>query len=293
MNAAEWKAKKESFVGAPYRPFEKAVCPVTGRLEELDPICGFSLGGMKSKHLRKELEPPIGWGLNPSVGFETRFHSQVVSNITFRVLHRGFTKGNMLVCFSEDELWMKNLDQLSGEIDFAGRKEPCRNLWRDFLLKVIGPISPFYLPPDREDDEWFSFTGNVLVNGLKCSFRPPTAAGCVIDVPNVCGGPPELPCEIPVSFRDFDYLYTQQLLRAPSSPPLNEAFPWLVEKFFGSHGKPAPFSRLLNEGAMLSHAEMTRYIEAGHGLLGMIKGERERFRLTFKVPQLEMRSVGS
>lgn len=291
MNEQEWKERVGSLEASPYRPFAVGECPVTGKEEQLDPVCGLSLDGMASKVRRDELHPPVGWALNPIVGFETRFHGKRVSNITFRTLPAGFTRGSMLVNFSDDELWMKNLDNLSGDIDFAGERVAVMNLWRDFLFKAVRNIHPVYQSPTGDEDEWYGFTADILVCGMELSARPPTAAGCVVDVPNYGPvGPAELPCEVPVNFRDFDYLYTQQLLRGEAVPPPGEQFSWLCEKFFGQHGKPTALTRLLEQGAGLSEDRLREHTEAGHGFLGMLKIEQERFGVTASIPQLEIRT---
>lgn len=299
MTEAEWNRRVSELAEAPYKPFERGECPVTQKPEQLCPVSGLSLDGMASMVRKGKLVVGIGWGLLRVVGFETRFHSNRVSNVTFRTLPPGFTKGNMLVCFSDDELWMKNLDSLSGNVEFAGQTRAVKNLWRDFLDENLRNIEPVYLPPCDEDDEWFSFSAEARVNGRWYSVRPPTAAGCVLDVPNFAseepptgmgGASPELPCEIPVAFRDFDYLYSQRLLAGKDVPP-GEAFSWLAENFFGLHGKPTAVSRLLEQGAGLSEDEYRSYVEAGHGFLGVLKGERERFGVLASIPQMELRDV--
>jgi len=291
MNKQEWIEAAGSLTAAPYKAFEKAECPITGNLEQLDPVCGFSLDGMAATVRRGELEPPLGWGLNPAVGFETRFHAKKLSNITFRTLHEGFTKGSMLVNLSDDELWMRNLDNRSGVVELGGDQYPTRNLWRDFLLATVWHIEPIYQPPTAEDYEWYNFTAKVLVHSVYTSVRPATIAGCVIDVPNFSEeGPAELPCEIPITFRDLDYLRTNELLDG-SLVPAGEQFSWLLENFFGSDGKPTACARLLEHGAGLPEEDLRRYTEAGHGFLGMLKGERERFGVEVSIPQLELRDA--
>lgn len=274
-----------------YKPFEKAKCSVTGKMEQLDPTFNMSLDGMASKVRRREISPPIGWGLNSLSGFETRFHGKKVSNVTFRTLHPGYTKGSMLVNFSDDELWMKNLGELSGVVDFGGEQIEVKNIWHEFLLNTVRDIEPVYTPPSDEADEWYSFSAEALVNGKWLSVRPPTIAGCVIDVPNFSGeGPAELPCEIPVTFRDFDFLCTERILSGQSFSA-SQVFSFLLEKFFSSNGKPTAVSRLCNQGASLPGDVVESYLLNGHGFLGMLKGERERFGVTVSIPQLELRNV--
>lgn len=296
-SVAEWRERVDELwkSGVPFKPFEKRLCVVSGEQKELCPVSGLSIDRMASLIRRGSLKVDLGWGLIPAAGFETRFHSKRVSNVTFRTLPPGFTSGNMLVCFSDDELWMKNLDCLSGDIEFSGKRQPVRNLWRGFLNDSIQNIEPVYSPPREDEDEWYSFTAEARINGRWFSVRPPTAAGCVIDVPNYSGeeAAAELPCEIPVTFRDFDYLRTQNLLSGVVGPPMpaDEKFSWLSEKFFGSHGKPTAVSRLIEQGAGLPAEIFRSYVEAGHGYLGMLKGEQERFGVSVSIPQLELRDV--
>ena len=71
--------------------------------------------------------------------------------------------------------------------------------------------------------------------------------------------------------------------------PLSEAFTWLGENYFGEHGKPTSVTRLLEQGDGLSEEIFRRYVEAGHGFLGMLKGEQERFGVSVSIPPLELR----
>jgi len=48
MNEQEWNDAAGSLTDAPYKSFETATCPITGKEEQLDPVCGFSLDGMAS-----------------------------------------------------------------------------------------------------------------------------------------------------------------------------------------------------------------------------------------------------
>lgn len=290
----DYKQLQDELRETKFKPFEKRECPITKKLEELDPVSGFSLDGIATKVRRGELQMPLGWGLNPRVGFETRFHSKKVSNITFRVLHPGFTKGSMLVNFSEDELWMRNLGQDCGEIDFGGSKVVVQNLWKRFLFDVVDDVTPVYTPTQREgdvilEDEWYSFLGNILVNGKWLSFRPPTIAGCVVDVPNFSGeGAAEYPCDIPISLRDFDYLYTKSLLDEYEGDGIEQVLNYLCSNFF-KDGKPTIFQRLIDSGAKFEPGVAGSYLERGHGLLGMLKGEREALGIDISIPQLELR----
>lgn len=295
MNAEEWIAKQTALTESPYKPFQKAVCPVTGKLAELDPVCGLSLDGLASKARRGEVEPPLGWALTKAIGFETRFHKVRVSNVTFRTLHPGYTLGSMLVCFSEDETWMRNLNTRAGELDLGGRTQSAvENLWRDFVLANVRNLEFVYLPESDDESELISYAGEVRVNGVWLSFRPPTAAGAVVDVPNVYATgsePAEMPCEIPLSLRDCDYLYTAQLM-GEITPGLN-LFQQLGEKFFGSNGKPAMIERLLSV-ADVSLERIRDYTEAGHGFLAICRGECEAYGVPLRIPGLELRgSVSS
>lgn len=287
----DWKESCKDLKASRFKPFQRGLCPVTGKLEELDPVCGLSIDGISGLVRRGELNLPIGWGLNPTVGFETRFHSRRISNITFRLLPAGFSRGSMLVNLNDDELWMRNLDTLSGDIDFGGETKTVANLWRNFLQAVLCDLTPVYEPPRDGESEWFSFTADVLVQGLWCSIRPPTAAGCTVDVPNFSGsGPSELPCEIPLSFRDCDYLHTSYLLDS-SNPPLGGVFLYLAENFFSPNGKPTSVLRLIEENLTLSDDEVFSFVDAGHGFLAMLKASRNRFGLSVSIPPLELRDV--
>ena len=302
MTEEEWKARASSLTQSLYRPFEKFICPVTGREDELDPICGISLDGMASQVRLGKIQPPLGWGLNPAIGFETRFHAQRISNITFRTLHKRYASGGNLVSFSEDELWMRTLSKLHGTIDLAGKEQVIPNLWLTFLRRVTKNIQPIYLPETEEGtEEWFSFECDILVQGIWCSLHPPTIAGSVVDVPNFSGSSSagvcaEYPCEVPLSFRDIDYLYTQYLLSTIPYIPLSEAFAWLLENFFPSSGAnekvilPSIFHQMSSAGSTLPDTVIREYLGDGYGFLGMLKGESQHLGCSVKIPPLKIRT---
>lgn len=54
MNKQEWTEIAGSLTGSLYKPFETGTCPITGKEEQLDPVCGFSHDGMASVVRRGE-----------------------------------------------------------------------------------------------------------------------------------------------------------------------------------------------------------------------------------------------
>lgn len=264
-----------------FRAFEKNTCPVTGNEEELDPVHGWSLDGLAVKHRRGEIEFEIPWALFPEIGFETRFHQKKISNITFRVLPAGYTKGSMLVNFAEEETWMRNL----GEI---GRGET-PNHWGAFLSQCLRGVELTYLPEDDEEDEWFNFQFQAKVNSEWLSARPPTIAGAVIDVTDVGAGQIK-PCEIPVTFRDVDWIKTASF---QSEFEELESFSYLTEKFFEHLGESTRISRLVEASNKVSWDTFCRYFGNGHGVLGCLKGERTKIGINLPIPQLEIREFES
>lgn len=262
-----------------YAPFEKHLCPVTGEESELDPIYGLSLDGLASKHRRDEIDLPIPWALHPHVGFETRFHSKKVSNITFQTLHKGYTKGSMLVCFTEKEAWMRNVGE--------PQRDGMTNYWTLFLTQIIRNMELTYLSETEEEDEWFNFQFQVLVNGKWISSRPPTVAGSVIDVTDDFEKTVK-PCEIPITFRDVDWLVTS-LVHADIGSV--EGFSLLAEKFFGSLCSLQRLQRLIEKARDVPWQTFQSYQKAGHGVLGCLKGERNRLELNLPIPQLEIREL--
>ncbi|RMF67810.1 MAG: hypothetical protein D6743_04280, partial [Calditrichaeota bacterium] len=147
---------------------------------------------------------------------------------------------------------MRCLGRPKGTLDFGGVEKACENVWLNFLSRTVRNIRPVFFPglfhPQFPLDA-ITFQAEVLLQGLWLSVRPPTAAGCVVDVPNLfasqakgktegeenisaLSSSPELPCEIPVRFRDFDFLRTRELLSKTTDYLGVGMFRWLAGRYF-------------------------------------------------------------
>lgn len=265
-----------------YKPFEKAVCEATGLQAELDPIHSLSIDGLASRLRSGDISLPQPWALHPEIGFETRFHSVRVCNIKFQSLHKGKTRGSMLANFSDEFSWVKNLGD-RGPAQFA-------NPWLPFLREVFEVTEAVYLPETEEDSPWTTFVGRVKINSQWFSFRPPTVAGVVVDVTDSFENETK-PCDVPVSFRDCDYLYTLGLVLKLGLENLPAGFfTTICENFWKSHAHPAEFERLRIVGNDVSSVLFAKSLDLGHGLLGFWKRHATDLSAPImNIPQLELR----
>ena len=286
----------ESSVEYVWKPFEKSVCPKLNTVQELDSVFGYSLEAIVALLRRREIKiHSIPAAMSSVVGFETRFHKIGICNITYEPLHPGYTKGSHLLNVCEFLQFLKkpfgvptyNFSEFKDKFQSRFEKEilpdwymstsPYKhNIYFEFLREIL-----FNIRCILHDEKNFTYTANVRVNSNVYSCTYFTAAGCVVNVLNTEGS--LRPCELPIKFRDIDYIYALHLLRSGGD---SFSFDRLTHYSNYVNQCDADFISDINVDSTAKLNAIRDALSNGLGILAAVKKNPDLFG-KYSIPQLQ------